>query len=81
MGYVIKEMSKNKLFFHRRPIYPKTLKAYQFFSSEKSTSKQEGLNLDFTIGWFRNWSNGVRDGYLPHPYSTGVTKQLQVEKE
>ena len=74
-------MSKTKLLFHRRSIYPNTLKAYQFFSSEKPTSKQEELNLDLTIGWLRNWSNGVREGYLPHPYSTGVTKQLQVEKE
>ena len=76
-------MSKNKLLFHRRSIYPKTIPyiPYQFFSSEKSTSKQEELNLDLTIGWLRNWSNGVREGYLPRPYSTGVTKQLQVEKE
>ena len=81
MGYVIKEMSKNKLFFHRRPIYPKTLKAYQFFSSEKLTSRQVELNLDHTIGWLRSWSNGVGVGYLPYPYSAGVTKKLQVEKE
>ena len=74
-------MSKNKLFFQRKPIYPKTLKAYQFFSSEKPTPRQADLTLDLTIGWLRNWSNGVREGYLPHPYSTGVTKQLQVEKE
>ena len=58
-----------------------TLKAYQFFPSEKPTSEQVELNLDLTIGWLRNWSNGVREGYLSHPYSTGVTKQLQVGKE
>lgn len=57
-----------------------TLKAYQLFPSEKSTSEQVELNSDLTIVWLLNWSNGVRERYLPHPYSTGKKSTYRWKK-